>query len=130
MARCYATSVQHTSKGVVIHFQQVDANALAQDVSSFFSVHLYRLESGTPLNGVWGAGSAVRRLLFGGFAKRNKFRITFQQNGDFQALAFDKAMTGWIGGLHSVLRTSQETKKLVGQLHSYFLPFPHQLPTE
>jgi hypothetical protein len=87
------------------------AEELADKVAGLFAARGYKLEEGTKYQGVYGNGSAAMRVMFGGFAKRNKFSVSIMQTPNNElAIMFDKAMSGAMGGVIGVSKVEKEFK--------------------
>lgn len=71
---------------------------LADEIAGLFTQQKHRLECGTRIDGVYGIGSDLLRLLAGGFVKRNKFHIQIQTFEQSSHVTLKKAMNGWMGG--------------------------------
>jgi len=114
------TSVDITRKGGNFCFQGVDPDVVADELYAFFTRRGYRLESGTRLDGRYGTGNEVLRLLLGGLVKRYKFRIRIRPQGQSVWLDVTKAMSGAWGGLIGVMAMSKETKTIAEAIQSHF----------
>ena len=89
------------------------AQELADKVAGLFSARGYKLEEGTPFQGVYGNGSAAMRVLFGGLAKRNKFSVRIGQTPNNEwTIELDKAMSGAMGGIIGVSKIDNEFKRV------------------
>ena len=74
----------------------------------------YNLESGTPVNGVYGIGSRVGRVLAGGLAKRYKYNLSVSDGDDGEVvLSLTPAMHGGSGGIIGASKLKKETKRLI-----------------
>ncbi len=113
-------SVDETNKYVAFHFTGVDSNAIAAGVEAFFLKRRYKLESGTPLRGVFGIGNDIARILLGGFVKRSKFRVGIVGNSQSAQLTVTKGMSGAWGGLIGYSAMNKETKKIISGLRTHF----------
>jgi len=103
---------------VVIEKKVQDANELADKVYMMFVSQGYKLEEGTKLRGVYGNGSAVARALVGGFVKRNKFSVNIVQNANNGLnIIFDKAMSGFSGGVIGMSKMDKEFSRLQQMLY-------------
>ena len=85
-----------------------DPNAVVAAVSAYFARRVYVLEEGTPVNGIYGKGSAASRALLGGFATRFKFQVAVYSGEGAALLDFSKAMSGAAGGLLGASKMTSE----------------------
>jgi len=91
-----------------------DADTLALHVAGLMKTQEYNLESGTPVNGVYGIGSTVGRVLAGGLAKRYKYNLSVSDGDDGEVvLSLTPAMHGWSGGIIGASKLKKETKRLI-----------------
>lgn len=129
MNGAYLVNWQQHGKGAVGIFQGTDANGLGQAIAGFFAGQKYRLEQGTPVNGVYGTGSKAMRILFGGLAKRNKFNVMITPTpDDMTRLDVSKAMSGAMGGLVGYSRMNKEFQRVLGILHQFYSTHAPQPP--
>lgn len=100
-------SFEEDKNGATYSFENTDIMSLANEIGLLFTEDGYKLEEGTPENGVYGKGSAFLRILFGAFAKRYKFKIAITPESEKVILRLDRRMTGASGGLigHSKMKT-------------------------
>ena len=94
-------------------YENTNVNELTGKVASFFQKEGYKLEQGTPQNGVYGTGNAVARFFFGAFVKRSKFIVNINQQGDQVRLAIRKGMTGFSGGLIGSSSMGNEYNRII-----------------
>ena len=106
-------------EGAKYFVQGTTPGRLAADVAEFFDDQGYRLETGTRVDGVFGKGSDVLRVLFGGFVKRCKFRVEIEAQQLSVRLTLSKAMTGWMGGAMGASQMKRETTRLVEALERH-----------
>jgi hypothetical protein len=118
--RSRATSIRTDAKQAVLCFQSAEPRAVASDVGSFFKKEGYRLESGTPLKGIYGKGSDVMRILLGGFAKRYKFDITIQPQDQYVWVTIGKGMSGAMGGAIGYMAMNKEANRVFAAMKTYF----------
>ena len=91
-----------------------DAGTLALDVAGLMKAQEYGLESGTPVNGVYGIGNAVGWILLGGLSKRYKYNLSVSDGDDGEVvLSLIPAMRGWTGGVIGASKLKKETKRLI-----------------
>lgn len=114
------TSVDVTKKGGTFCFQAVDAEIVAEELHTFFKRRGYKLEAGTKLNGTYGTGNPVLRVLLGALVKRYKFKIQIRPQGQSVWLDVTKAMSGAWGGLLGVMAMSKETKTIAEAIRTHF----------
>ena len=107
-----------TAKGVSYLFENTDRESLASSVAEFFGKEQYKLEEGTPDDGIYGTGSAALRALFGGLVKRYKFRVTIREESGNVRMSVDKAMSGALGGALGYSKMKKEYGRLVSGLKS------------
>lgn len=84
----------------------------ANKLSRFFEAEGYKLESGTPVDGVYGIGSNVMRVLFGAFAKRYAFSVKILESGSVSTVVVDKAMSGAMGGAIGYSKMKKEFARI------------------
>ncbi len=112
----------------IIHFQEVNnkiqyvfenchAEQIANAVGGFMHQQGYRLEEGNPMNGVYGIGNKVMRILFGAFVKRFAFQVYITQNGPNAQMEFGKGMSGFSGGVIGIAKLNTEFKRLAALFH-------------
>jgi hypothetical protein len=97
-------------------YEKTTCDALGQELNSFFEKRNYRLEEGTNTNGVYGTGNAFLRFLFGGFVKRNKFKIEIVATADRVRLSVREGMSGFSGGAIGRSRMTSELKKITEEI--------------
>ncbi len=100
-------------------FNGLTAGQIENAVAGFFATRGYKLESGGPDNGVYGAGSEIARLLLGGFVKRYKFKILIQAGGEMTELVIRKGMSGFWGGLLGYSAMNREFKAVKAEILSW-----------
>jgi hypothetical protein len=106
--------------GVVFVLQAASNEQLANEISEYFRVHEYRLESGTALNGIWGTGNALLRALFGGMIKRHKFQLTSEGPPSSTRLKVSNRMGIASGGLIGLGPMNQEASAIAQGLKEHF----------
>ena len=72
---------------------------MASSLGSFFAAEGYKLEEGTPQDGVYGKGSGARRIIFGGLSQRYRFRVKISPESKLVRLNIGKGMSGVSGGI-------------------------------
>ena len=115
-------------KQLTVIVQERDLNQLSLTVSSWFATEGYRLETGTPLNAVYGKGSALLRFFLGGFVKRYKYsvRIFIDHYGN-GAIQVAPAHAGWSGGLLGINQTKKEFERIKQMFPQRFQAPPPQM---
>jgi hypothetical protein len=106
--------------GVVFVLQAASTEQLANEISHYFRSREYRLESGTALNGIWGAGNAFLRALFGGMIKRHKFEVTSEGPASSTRLKVTNRMGRASGGLIGLGPMNQEASAIAQGLKEHF----------
>ena len=120
MANCRLVTFEARKDGGAICFPNVSADALSADIAAFFHQQGYKLEGGTPTNGVYGQGSDLMRILFGAFARRYKFSVAVQPSGDNLWLNLGKGMSGAMGGVIGYSAMTKETNRLFEAMKVFF----------
>lgn len=120
MANCKLITFEARKDGGAICFPNVSADALGADVAAFFHQQGYRLEGGSPTNGIYGIGSDLMRILFGAFARRYKFNVAVQQSGENVWLNMSKGMSGAMGGVIGYSAMTKETNRLFEAMKVFF----------
>lgn len=92
-------------------YEGVSAEQIATATEQIFTKHGYKIEQGNKLEGIYGTGSKVMRILFGAFAKRYVFGISIKEEGPDTKLIFKKAMTGMMGGAIGYAKMNSETER-------------------
>lgn len=120
MSNCKLVTFESRNEGGGICFASVTTEALAADVATFFQQQGYKLEGGTPGNGVYGVGSDLMRIFFGAFARRYKFNVLIQPAGANVWLNITKGMSGAMGGVIGYSAMSKETTRLFEAMKVFF----------
>jgi hypothetical protein len=89
-----------------------DTQALSEAVQAMFLAEGYKLEKGTPNDGVYGKGSAGMRVLLGGFVERNKFSIQIHEDAPRVCVRFSPDMTGLSGGVWGKSQVEKEFQRI------------------
>ena len=97
-------------------FEGADANAVVAAVGEYFARRGYSLEEGTPVNGMYGKGSAAGRALLGGFSTRFKFKVAVYTGQGVTVLDFSKGMSGAVGGAIGAAKMTKEFKTIQEEL--------------
>ncbi len=111
-------SFDETKEGASYLFENTNRESVANSVGEFFGKEQYKLEEGTPDDGVYGTGSKALRAIFGGLVKRNKFKVTIQEESGNVRMSLDKAMSGALGGVLGYKKMKKEHARLVSGLKS------------
>jgi hypothetical protein len=121
MSNAKLLSHEEDKEGVSYLFQNTDPASLATVVGSFFVAEGYKLEEGTPEDGTYGKGSGGRRVLFGGFAQRFKFRVKIFPVSGMVRLKISKAMSGAGGGVIGYSAMNKELARITKMWQSLSL---------
>lgn len=111
-------SIEKSEDGYRFNFKQLPTNVLAGIIQESFEEDGYKLEEGTPTNGVYGAGSHMNRMLAGGLSKRFKFKVDIYKVDENSYLRITKAMSGWSGGYMAVRSLNNEYKRILFKINS------------
>jgi hypothetical protein len=109
MAQFVLAGTQALDGGAVRYtFEGADANAVVAAVGEYFTRRGYSLEEGTPVDGMYGKGSAVGRALFGAFVARFKVKVAVYSGEGVAVLDVSKGMSGAAGGAIGAAKMSKE----------------------
>lgn len=111
-------SFDETKTGASYLFENTNKESVVNSVAEFFGKEQYKLEEGTPDEGIYGTGSAALRAILGGFIKRNKFKITILEESGNVRMSLDKAMSGAMGGVVGHNKMKKEFNRLAAGLKS------------
>ncbi len=100
-------------------FKSMGPDELGVKVKEYLSKSKYKLESGTPVNGVYGKGSKVLRVLFGAFVKRFEWQVTIAKHEDKTGLVFTKLAKGYVGGVIGVQQVKKEYQRITETLKAF-----------
>ena len=120
MAGIELVSCEPRKDGGAFCFRGATPDELAGRFEQFFTQRGYRLESGTPHDGVYGIGSDMLRLLFGAFCKRYKFSLNMQATEGVVWVNIGKGMAGAMGGLWGYAAMKRETTRIVQDIEAHF----------
>jgi hypothetical protein len=109
-------SAQETQEGISYLFEKTDCTSLAGSLGSFFTAEGYKLEEGTPQDGVYGKGSGARRIIFGGLAQRYRFRVKIYPESKLVRLDMGKGMSGVSGGIVGYQALNDEFERIKAEL--------------
>jgi hypothetical protein len=121
MSNAKLLSQEEDKKVASYLFQNTDSTGLANAVGSFFNAEGYKLEEGTPEEGIYGKGSGALRALFGGWAKRFKFKVKISPESGKVRLKISKAMSGAVGGIMGHSEMNREFARLKKKVQSLSL---------
>jgi hypothetical protein len=107
-------------KGAMVDLTDATAQEAAQALGEFLAAQKYRLEQGTPVNGVYGSGSKVARAVLGGMVKRSKYDVTIAENAGTVRITLVSAMSGWSGSVLGMAREKKQRTQLFEQLKTHF----------
>lgn len=93
-----------TDKGMEFVFGGVDDSYVAGLIGNFFIGRGFILGSGSPIAGVYEAGSAVGRAVLGGFVKRQKYSVNVWSNEFGTHAIVHSEMSGASGSVVGVVR--------------------------
>lgn len=65
-------------------------------------------------------GSLAMRILFGAFAKYFRWKVAFEQEGEYTKLIFEKDAKGYAGGVIGVNQVNNEFKKITAALSAMY----------
>ena len=98
---------------IVWHAQtKLNPAAAAQTVQDFFLAEGYRLEAGELHDAVYAIGNKMTRLMFGGFAKRYKFKVRVVPADNGSHVLVDKGMSGAMGGAIGYAKMKKELARV------------------
>lgn len=97
-------NVYYNDTGATIDFVGISTSEAANIIASFFSQMGFKVESGTPMQGIYGKGSAVARVAVGGFVTREKYSVQVQQFDVVVRVGLLSAMSGFSGGFIGMSR--------------------------
>jgi hypothetical protein len=109
-------SARETQEGIAYLFEKTDCASLASSLGSFFAAEGYKLEEGTPQDGVYGKGSGARRIIFGGLAQRYRFRFRIYPESKLVCLDMAKGMSGVSGGVMGYQALNSEFERIQAKL--------------
>ena len=93
-------------------YNNTDVGYISKSIADILLREGYKLESGTAVDGVYGKGNAVLRMIFGVFVKRFKFGVKIYAQGENVRFDFIKGMTGFSGGVPGMIKMTKELKRL------------------
>jgi hypothetical protein len=112
-------SIDRVEDGYRFNFKTITIRELSEMLEMSFKNDGYILEEGTPIDGIYGSGNHVNRILVGGLSKRFRFKIQIYSIGEDTYLKISKAMSGWSGGYIAVRSLNKEFKRLLFKINSF-----------
>lgn len=97
-------NVYYNDTGATIDFVGISAMDAGNIIFGFFSQMGFKIESGSPMQGIYGKGSAAARVAVGGFVTREKYSVQVQQSGAVVRVSLSSAMSGFSGGFIGMSR--------------------------
>jgi len=102
--------------GYLFQFPYTKQDAVAHTIASFFEREGYDLEEGNSKNGIYGVGSADKRLLVGSFSKRYLFKFIILEKDGLTLFEIYKAMSGFSGGVLGKLALDKEWERILTEV--------------
>ena len=112
-------SVKIEKDKAIYVFKSTIKEGLAVKVNEYLKKQGYKLESGTNLDGVYGKGNKVMRILFGAFVKRFEWHVEISELNGSTGLIFTKTAKGYIGGVIGVQQVKKEYQRITGILEAF-----------
>lgn len=97
-------------------FAALTVDVLAEKFEAFLVNKGYKLEAGTKIDGRYGKGNKILRLLFGAFVKRFAWQITITNDFGITELTFYKEAKGYAGGIIGVSQVNNEFNSIINSL--------------
>lgn len=110
-----------TKSEAIYKFSNLTIDELATKVQTFLLNKGYKLEEGTTLEGKYGKGNRILRILFGAFVKRFAWQVTVEPEGKMSKLTFFKGTKGYAGGAIGVSQVNNEYKSITASLTAFHL---------
>ena len=79
----------------IIDFDSWPVNDLSITIKTLFEESEYRLEEGTPTDGIYGTGNDFQRLLLGWIAFRYRFKVEIYSDRKITYLKISRALSDW-----------------------------------
>ena len=111
-------SFDETKTGASYLFENTNKESVSSSVAEFFGKEQYKLEEGTPDDGIYGTGNAALRAIFGGLVRRFKFKVTVLEESGNVRMSVDKAMSGALGGALGYSKMKKEQARVAAGLKS------------
>jgi hypothetical protein len=107
-----------TKTGASYLFENANKESVVSSVVEFFKREQYKLEEGAEDDGICGIGSPALRAVLGGLVKRNKFKVSIQEESGNVRMSLDKAMSGALGGALGYNKMKKEYNRVASGLKS------------
>jgi hypothetical protein len=104
--------------GYLFQFPYTKRVAVAQTIASLFEREGYHLEEGNIMSGIYGVGSAGKRLLAGAFSKRYRFKFVIHEKDGLTLFEIYKAMSGFSGGVLGIRALDKEWERILAEVKS------------
>ncbi len=104
--------------GYLFQFPNTKQDAVAHTIASFFEREGYHLEEGNSMSGIYGVGSAGKRLLAGAFSKRYRFKFIIHEKEGLTLFEIYKAMSGFSGGVLGIRALDKEWERILAEVKS------------
>lgn len=91
---------------------QQNVEATSYQVANIFADEGYRLETGSPVDGMYGIGNNVLRIIFGAFIKRFRFHVTVSPIAGGSIVRIEKGMSGAMGGAIGYSKMKKELQRI------------------
>ena len=104
--------------GYLFQFPYTKRDAVAQTIASLFEREGYHLEEGNIMSGIYGVGSAGKRLLAGAFSKRYRFKFMIHEKDGSTLFEIYKAMSGFSGGVLGIRAFDKEWERILAEVKS------------
>ena len=76
------------------------------------------MEEGNIMSGIYGVGSAGKRLLAGAFSKRYRFKFMIHEKDGSTLFEIYKAMSGFSGGVLGIRAFDKEWERILAEVKS------------
>ena len=121
-------STQYISGGCEYVFEDTDVGTFSNSLCSLFAAEGYKLETGSPVSGVYGKGSTAVRLLVGPLVQRYKFKVDVMPEGSGVRLRLTKGMSGASGGLIGCFAMKKELTCILDRVRTLSVPSSGSAP--
>jgi hypothetical protein len=111
-------SIERVEEGYRFNFKTIQILTLSEMLEISFKEDGYILEEGTPIDGIYGSGSHMNRILGGGLSKRFRFKIDIYSIGENTYLKISNAISGWSGGYIAVRSLNKEFERILFKINS------------
>jgi len=120
MAQCKMLRFDPLQEAGRFVFADAAPQDVSQELATYFTARGYKLEKGSLLDGSYGIGSNIMRILFGAFAKRFVFSFNIQPQDAGSILTLSKGISGAMGGYLGYRRMNKEMEAILGELRTRF----------